>query len=119
MLLKLSALYSLFVGFSILGMWAMFYFSSSIPELATEPTRIWMHLIAEILTAIALIFAGWCLLKQKPWGKNLYFLSTGALIYTLIQSSGYFMQSGDFGFVLMFGILLLLSFAFLIKNLKD
>lgn len=115
---KTAAIYSLIVGLSMVGMWVMFYISGSIPELETEPARIAMHLTAEFATALALIFAGWGLLAGKRWGYPVYLLATGALLYTMIQSPGYFIQSGDSGFVVMFAVLTLLAVTILLNTMR-
>ena len=102
MIRKTAGIFSIIVGLSIIGMWLMFYFTGSISELDTEPARIIMHLMAEFVTALALIVGGWGQLKLKAWGEKLYLLATGALIYTIIQSPGYFLQTGEVGFVVIF-----------------
>lgn len=103
----------------MLGMWTMFYVTGSIPELATEPARILLHMAAEALTGGALIAAGWGLLTGRAWGCPLYLLATGALIYTLIQSPGYYLQLGVMGFVAMFALLLLATLGFLAIVAKE
>ena len=118
MIRKTAAIFSIFVGVSMIGMWLMFYFTNSIPELATEPARITMHLAAEFVTAITLILGGWGLIKLKTWGEQLYLLATGALIYTMIQSPGYFLQTGESGFVVMFAVLMILALVILVKLLR-
>jgi len=116
---KASAIFSIAVGISMVLMWIMFYITGSIPELETEPARIGMHLSAEFITAIALIIAGWGLLTRKSWARPIYFLATGALIYTMIQSPGYFMQSGETGFVAMFAVFIILAVIFLVRMIKS
>lgn len=116
---KAAALYSIFVGVSMLGMWTLFYVAGAIPELATEPARILLHMAAEALTGIALVAAGWGLLRGKTWGRTLYLLATGALIYTLIQSPGYYLQLGVMGFVAMFAMLLLVTLGFLARMSRE
>ncbi len=116
---KAAAVFSIVVGISMILMWMMFYLTGSIPELESEPARIAMHLLAEFATALALIIAGWGLLKAKTWGVNIYLLATGALLYTMIQSPGYFVQSGETGFVVMFSVLIILALFFLVQVLKQ
>lgn len=118
MLRKLTSIYSIFIGVSMISMWTIFYFTGAIPELATEPARIIMHMIAEYSTAIGLIVGGGGLLKNKGWGFSIYLLSTGALIYTLIQSPGYYLQLGEISFVIMFAVFLTLAVALLISTMK-
>ena len=116
---KAAAIFSIVVGTSMILMWMMFYFTGSIPELESEPVRIAMHLLAEFATAITLIIAGWGLLQAKAWSVNVYLLATGALLYTLIQSPGYFVQTGDPVFVFMFAVLIILASFFLVQVLKQ
>ena len=119
MIKRAAAIYSITVGASMLMMWLVFYLTGSIPELTTERERIIFHLAAEITTATALIIAGTGLLKTKRWGDQLYLLSTGALIYTAIQSPGYFLQNGEIGFVVMFAVLLAVAFVLLVSMIKN
>jgi len=51
--------------------------------------------------------------------SSVYLLIVGImLVYTSIVSSGYYLQSGDLIFVIMFGILIVLSILFLYIHLK-
>jgi peptidoglycan/LPS O-acetylase OafA/YrhL len=119
MIRKTAGIFSIVVGISMIAMWLMSYLTGSIPELVTEPARIAMHLAAEFATAAALIVGGWGLLKQKAWGEQLYLLATGALIYTMIQSPGYFLQTGETGFVMMFAVLIIVAIVILVKLLRE
>ena len=116
---KAAAIYSILVGISMFAMWFMFYAVGGIPELATEPARILLHIAAELATAAALLVGGWGLLTQKKWGHQIYLLATGALLYTMIQSPGYFLQNGELGFVAMFAVLFILAVLLLTKILTS
>ena len=118
MIKKAAATYSIIVGISMFMMWTMFYLTGSIPELTTEPARISFHIVAELSTAVALIAAGFGLLKHKAWSHQVYLLATGALLYTMIQSLGYFMQNGELGFVVIFAVLLLLGLILSVNMIK-
>ena len=115
---RAASVFSIFMGLSMLGMWIMFYLSGSIPELVTKPIEISMHIIAELLTAIMLIVGGIEVFLDKKWGTNIYFVSMGMLLYTLIVSPGYYIQRGNIGFVAMFAVFLVLSIIFLISMFK-
>jgi hypothetical protein len=80
-----------------------------VPELKTEPLRIRFHLAAEFATAIALLVGGIALLTGQTWGRWFYLLATGMLLYTVIVSPGYFAEKGQWAFVGMFAIVLLLA----------
>ncbi len=119
MIRKLAGGYSALVGLSMLAMWFVFYLSGSIPELETEPWRIGFHLAAECITAVGLIIAAWGLAARKHWAVPIYTLATGALLYTLIQSPGYFLQLGDANFAIMFAVLIVAGTALLVGMLKE
>jgi len=110
---KIAAVYSIIVGVSMIGMWTVFYLTSGIPEINTEPAKITMHLIAEFITAIALILGGLGLISNRKWGFQTYLLSMGMLMYTLIVSPGYYIQSSEFIFVAMFAVFIILAITFI------
>jgi hypothetical protein len=118
--MKFAATYALAVGILIIGQWTYFLLSGQVPELASEPLRIAFHLAAELATALALIVAGAGLLREARgaasgdardpvWARSLAVLALGMLIYTLIQSPGYFAQQESWAPVAMFGVLLILA----------
>ena len=82
-----------------------------ITKLQTAPWSIAFHLAAEFLTAIMLIISGILLLRTHRMGKQIFFISIGMVIYAMVNSAGYFAQSGDWIFVIMFGVLLALASA--------
>ena len=110
---KSSSIYALVIGIMMLCMWVFFIATGMVPEFETKPAEIILHLIAEFTTAIALIVSGIIMLKSRSFGRWLYPFSIGMLIYTLIVSPGYYIQSGDYGFVIMFCILIVLFLIFL------
>ena len=114
---RLAAYFAIFVGISIIGVWTMLYITGSIPELNTEPIRIWMHLIAEMTTGIVLILGAYGLLRNKRWGYNTYLISMGMLIYTLIISPGYYAEKGNYLFVGIFIIMAFLAIMLIIASL--
>lgn len=99
---KAAAIYAIFIGMSMLGMWFMFYFTNSIHELQTRPVEIMIHIFAEVTTALALIVSGYSLLKNWERARKLFFISMGMLLYTLFNSSGYFIQNGEVPLIIMF-----------------
>ena len=56
-----------------------------------------------------LIISGILLLRTHRMGKQIFFISIGMVIYAMVNSAGYFAQSGDWIFVIMFGVLLALA----------
>jgi hypothetical protein len=113
---KIAAVYSIIVGISMIGMWTVFYVTGGIPEINTEPAKIIMHLIAEFVTAASLILGGFGFISNRKWGFQAYLLSMGMLMYILIVSSGYYIQSSDFIFVAMFAVFIILALVFIVMS---
>jgi hypothetical protein len=107
--MKFAAWYGIVVGLLILGMWSFFLVSDQVPELETEPFRISFHLAAEFTTAISLVTGGIGLIRNLSHARNVYFVATGMLLYSLIVSPGYYAQKGQWAFVVMFTLLIVLT----------
>ncbi len=116
---QIAAIFSIFVGISMIGMWSMFLISDSIPELEDEPYRISMHILAEIATGVLLIISGSLLIRKNQLTRLLFPFSMGMLIYTLIQSPGYYIQRGELPFPVMFAIILVFSILILTKYYQE
>jgi len=116
---KVSSVYSLFMGISMLAMWLMFYFTNSIPEIQTKPVELGLHVVAEVSTALLLIIGAIGLLLKKSWGLKTYLISMGMLLYTLIMSPGYFLQKGEIPFVIMFMVFLMLAIVLTVLIAKN
>ncbi len=115
---NIVAIYSLFIGILMIGMWSMFILTGQVPEIATKPAEIMLHLLAEFITAVLLIGGGIGLLKKMKIGYNLNLVALGMLLYTLIVSPGYYLQKGDSVFVGIFTLLFILTLVFLIISFK-
>ena len=107
--MNFPAIFAIVVGVGMIGQWVVSYFSKQIPELQTEPIRILFHLTAELTTALTLIVSGVGLLGGWTWGVPTYLVATGMLLYTAIVSPGYFAQKGQWGWLVMFGVIILLA----------
>jgi peptidoglycan/LPS O-acetylase OafA/YrhL len=112
MVRRTAALYAIVVGILMIGQWAMFIATGQVPEFQTEPIRISFHLAGEFTTAGLLVAGGVGLLSARRWGFHVYLVSMGMLLYTIIVSPGYFAQLGQFAFVGMFAILVILTVVF-------
>lgn len=100
---------SLIIGSLMIGQWVFFIISGNVPELDSAPLEIAFHLSAEAITALLLISTFFILKKPTPQTKFVATFSQGLLAYTVINSSGYFAQSGNWFFLIIFGLLLLLA----------
>jgi hypothetical protein len=72
------------------------------------------HWAAEFLTAIALVVGGLALLMDWPWALPLYLVAMGMLLYSLINSPGYFAQLRQWPMVALFGVMFVLALVSLI-----
>ena len=109
---RAAAIYAIVVGVLMFGQWAMFIATGNVPELQTEPIRIAFHLAGEFTTAALLVVGGVGLLAVKKWGYHVFLLALGMLLYTIIVSPGYFGQLGQWVFVVMFAVLVVLTALF-------
>lgn len=109
---KLAAIYSIIIGIAMLGMWMMFVATDQVPELKTAFYEIGLHIIGEVITALALIIGGYALFTNKKWGLQAYMLSMGMLLYTLIVSPGYYAQRDNIVMVGMFVVFFLIAIIF-------
>jgi hypothetical protein len=109
-----SAVFALIVGAGMIGQWLFFLATGRVPELKTEPLRIRFHLAAEFATAVVLVVGGLALLTGQTWGRWFYLLAVGMLLYTVIVSPGYFAEKGQWAFVGMFAVVLLLALVSLV-----
>ena len=115
---KTAAIYMLFVGCMIILLWIFLSSTNNVPEFESEAINISFHITAEIITAVLLLISGIGMLQNKRWSKNLSFISLGTLLYTIINSSGYYAQRSEMQFLLMFGILLVLTLSIIILLIK-
>jgi len=106
------------VGLLMISQWLFFILSGNLPEFSITPIEISIHISIEILTALVLLVSGYRLLKKKKYSIKLNILAQGMLIYAIINSSGYFAQLGQWIFVVMFAVLLILSVVSLKQLMK-
>ena len=107
--MKFAAIYAIIVGSGMIAQWVLSYVTHQIPELKTEPIRIGFHILAEMLTASMLMLGGVGLFSAAAWGKNIFLIAMGMLFYTCVVSPGYFAQKGQWGWLVMFAVLILLG----------
>lgn len=106
------------IGVLMFAQWTFFLSSGSVPEVRTAPVALAFHLLAEAVTAIALLVAGVLILSARGTGTPVGLVAHGLLIYTVIVSPGYFAQTGQWPLVGMFSVLLGLSVACVVALLR-
>lgn len=113
--MKFAAGYGILVGLLMIGQWLLFLVTGQVPELQSEPWRIYFHLAAEFVTAAGLIFSGVALLRGLVWARATYLVAAGMLLYSVIASPGYFAQQGQWAMVAMFAVLLVLALVSIVQ----
>jgi hypothetical protein len=113
--LVFASIFSIIVGTAIIGQWTVSFIKKQIPGpeagavIGRGAVEMGFHYTAEFLTAAVLIAAGIGLLVEGAWGPTVYYVGTGMLIYTAINSSGYFAQQRQGAMVGMFAVLIILA----------
>lgn len=103
------SVYSITIGVAMIAMWTVLWSTGAIPEITTRPWEMAMHLTAEFTTAGLLIVSGVGLLAGAHWAGRINVFASGMLVYTLIQSPGYYLQRNLMIIVLMFAIAFLIT----------
>lgn len=93
------------VGATVAGLWLILLMAGQVPEIETGDRDIWFHLVAELVTAQLLITAGVLSLRRSITGDRLTGIALGALLYTTINSAGFYADQGEWAAVGMFGVL--------------
>jgi hypothetical protein len=107
--MRFAGIYGITVGILIFIQWMFFLATAQIPELETAPFELVFHLAAEFMTAMVMIASGAAILRGRPWAPRAYYLSSGMLVYAVVNSAGYFLQLRQWAFVMMFAALLFLT----------
>lgn len=116
---QIAGAFAVFMGIAMVSMWMVLIGTGQVPEIETEPIRILFHLAGEFLTAAALMVGGLGLYLRLRWGFNLYLVSMGMLSYTVVVSSGYYGQEGEYAFVAMFVAFMAITALLIAYALKD
>jgi len=72
-------------------------------------TEMVYHWVAEFATSVLLIIAAVGLFIRSAWGLSVFLIADGLLIYTVINSPGYFAQQRQWAMVAVFGFILILA----------
>jgi hypothetical protein len=68
-----------------------------------SPGEIGLHVAAEVLTAVGLVAGGVLVLADRT--ASVLLVALGMLLYTVIQSPGYFVARREWAMVAMFAVL--------------
>ena len=103
------AVYSITMGAAMAVFWSVLWASGSIPDLLVKPWEMVMHLTAEFTTAALLLVSGIGLWFGARWSLRMNMFASGMLVYSLIQTPGYYLERNAMIFVLMFAVSFLLT----------
>ncbi|NPD89291.1 MAG: hypothetical protein HGN29_11245 [Asgard group archaeon] len=120
MLLSLvSGIYSLIIGVGIIGLWLMLILTKQVPEIKSEPIAIGFHIVVENIMGILSVLSGIMFLLNITGGSLMFILTSGLVIYAVINSAGYYGQKKQWSFVCMFGAILVTSITLVIFHILD
>ena len=103
------SVYSITMGVAILVFWSVLWAIGSIPDMLTKPWEIAMHLAAEFTTAGLLLLSGLGLWFRARWALRVNVFASGMLVYSLIQTPGYYLERNAMIFVLMLAVSFLIT----------
>ena len=116
---RLAALYSMFTGLSMLGMWALLLRTGQVPELESVPFEMVFSVIADCATGMMLLVGGYGLYTDSAWGAKAFLVSQGALFYSLMIAIGYYGQRGESIYLGMFAVIFVLMVVFLVLSFRS
>ncbi len=115
----LAAWYAIVCGAFMLILWGLLLLTGQVPNLESELFALAFHWGAELLTALALIAGGLGLWRARRWAAWAYPLALGMLLYSLINSPGFYAQRQEWGMVGLFATLLALTALALVAFVRD
>jgi hypothetical protein len=103
-------------GGIILAIWLWRYLSGGLAdEFAANAPLAWGQLAGEILTAAALIGAGYGLVSNASWARKFYLVATGMLLFAGVHGLGRYAGSGDTGIVILYLAAGVIAIAFALR----
>jgi len=107
--------FSIAVGVALIAIWAWLLVTGDVPDLDTDPLAMWFHIGGEVVTALALIAAGWGLLSGATWARRLHILASGMLLVVVIHAVAWYGGRGDVWMVVAFLVLAVFAVFFAIR----
>ncbi|MEE4258163.1 MAG: hypothetical protein V2I62_00250 [Bacteroidales bacterium] len=113
---KATGIYMMVIGLSVIVAWMMILGFESPKEGKIE---LIFHLISEFVMASICIVGGLGLLLDRERSKLIISFGLGALIYSIINASGFYLENGSIITVIIFIVLLLVSIMIAYRILKS
>ncbi len=101
---KTTAIFSILMGLAMFGTWLFLFLFVGFPQAQTHPLETGYLLVAEFLTAAALVIAGYGILSHRNWSIPLTLAALGELIYCAIRFAGELGQAGSVGGLAFFSL---------------
>jgi peptidoglycan/LPS O-acetylase OafA/YrhL len=115
--------FQIIIGIGIVAIWPMLLVAGEVPEVAAGQRDIWFHIAAEAVTGSLLIAAGTLTLRRHDERSRLLAaFALGALLYTAINSPGYYAELGQWapvGMLLAVGLGAVLAFVAVVIRAGD
>jgi hypothetical protein len=106
--MRMVGWFQVVVGTSMLLLWSVLLATGQVSEIQDGRTDIWFHISAEVVAAALLLAGGTALLRGRGAPSHaarlLAGFAAGALLYTAVNSAGYYAESGDWAMVAMFAV---------------
>ena len=109
--MRYVAWFGLATGSAMVGMWAFLLGTSGVPEVESAPVALAFHLVAEGTAALGLIVSSVALLRNTSWAPPAFTVVAGMLLYSVLNSPGYYAQQGEWPVAFLFGALAVLTVA--------
>ncbi len=92
---RAAAIFSILMGLTMFGTWTCLFSTDQFPQVHSLPIETDYLLVAEFLTAAALVSGGYGILTSRPWAMPLILIALGELIYCTIRFAGELGQGGS------------------------
>jgi hypothetical protein len=111
--MRFVAVVELVIGVGVIGLWTTLLLAGKVPEIPAGDRAIYFHIAAEYVLGVALAVSGLLLLLvgDDPWIRVPAAAAVGGMIYSTINSPGYYARQGKWGPVVGFAGLTLLGVA--------
>ncbi|MFW9851431.1 MAG: hypothetical protein ACFFDS_00635 [Candidatus Thorarchaeota archaeon] len=113
----ITGIYSLTVGISLIGFWAVFYLRKELNIFIENSLERFFHILAEIIISILALISGIAILANQSWGLFIYILTMGFLIYASINAIGIYGKKKIWWLVILLAVVALMSTALVIVNM--
>lgn len=111
---KTAAIFCILMGLMMFGTWIFLFLFKGYPEASTLQVETGYLLVAEFLTATALVSGGYGILSHRNWAMPVILVALGELIYCTIRFAGELGQEGSLAGLAFFSSVAALGFIFTI-----